>query len=121
VFLRSQAGAPGRRPNSKNGLMNDPTLPAANTISYNLGLLHTKLDEVAERAGVAPSDRWISKPVSPPCRGASAAPRTPVGKRAGACDDPGLQDAVRLMLRLAADVWAKEPPPPGESETKLSS
>jgi hypothetical protein len=122
VFLRSQAGAPGRRPNSKNGLMNDPTLPAANTISYNLGLLHTKLDEVAERAGVAPSDRMDLETclAALPWRERRRLALLLESVRVHAMT-PGLQDAVRLMLRLAADVWAKEPPPPGESETKLSS
>lgn len=102
--------------------MTDPNPPTAHTISYNLGLLHTKLDQVAERAGVAPSDRMDLETclAALPWRERRRLALLLESVRVHAVT-PGLQDAVRLMLRLATDIWAKEPPPPGDTETKLSS
>jgi hypothetical protein len=96
--------------------------PAPNTISYHLGLLHTKLDEVAERAGVAPSDRLDLETclAALPWRERRRLALLLESVRVHAMA-PGLQDAVRLMLRLAADIWAKEPPPPGDNEPSLNS
>lgn len=102
--------------------MIDRSRPAPQTISYHMGLLHTKLDEVAERAGVAPSERLDLETclAALPWRERRRLALLLESVRVHAMT-PGLQDAVRLMLRLAAEVWAKEPPPPGETETSLSS
>ena len=102
--------------------MIDRSEPAPHTISYHLGLLHTKLDEVAERAGVAPSERLDLESclAALPWRERRRLALLLESVRVHATT-PGLQDAVRLMLRLAADVWAEEPPQPREGETTLQS
>jgi hypothetical protein len=96
--------------------------PASHSISYNLGLLHTKLDEVAERAGVAPADRQDLESclAALPWRERRRLTLLLESVKVHA-STPGLQNAVRLMVRLAEDVWAKEPPPMGESETTLTT
>lgn len=82
------------------------------TISYHLSLLNTKVDEVAERAGVSPSDRLDLETclAALPWRDRRHLTLILESVRVHA-NSPALQDAVRLMLGLAAEVWAQEPPP----------
>ncbi len=82
------------------------------TISYHLSLLNTKIDEVAERTGVSPSARLDLETclAALPWRGRRHLTLLLESVRVDA-NSPALQDAVRLMLGLAAEVWAEEPPP----------
>jgi hypothetical protein len=82
------------------------------SISYHLSVLNAKLDEVAERGGVAPSSCVDLETclAALPWRERRRLTLLLESVRVHA-NSPGLQDAVRLMQRLAADVWAEEPPP----------
>jgi len=82
------------------------------TISYHLSLLNTKIDEVAERAGVSSSARMDLETclAALPWRDRRHLTLILESVRVHA-NSPALQDAVRLMLGLAAEVWAQEPPP----------
>ncbi len=82
------------------------------TISYHLSLLTTKIDEVAERASVSSSARMDLETclAALPWRDRRHLTLILESVRVHA-NSPALQDAVRLMLGLAAKVWAQEPPP----------
>ncbi len=82
------------------------------TISYHLSLLNTKIDEVAERAGVSSTARLDLETclAALPWRDRRHLSLILESVRVHA-NSPALQDAVRLMLGLAAQVWAQEPPP----------
>ena len=82
------------------------------SISYHLGLLQTKIDEVADRAGVSSSARLDLETclAALPWKDRRHLALVLESVRVHA-NSPALQDAVRLMLKLAADVWAEEPPP----------
>jgi len=82
------------------------------TISFHLSLLNLKIDEVAERAGVAPSARCDLETclAALPWRDRRRLKLILESVRVHA-DSPALRDAVRMMLGLAAQVWAEEPPP----------
>src|SRR5215218_1911620 len=101
--------------------MTVPLEPAPRSISYHLGLLNTKLDEVADRAGVpATSRRDLESCLAAlPWRERRRLVLLFESVRVHATT-PGLHDAVRLMLRLAADVWAREPPPAQGDEPTAS-
>lgn len=81
-------------------------------LTYHLSLLHAKVDEVAERAGVSPSARFDLETclAALPWRERRHLALILESVQVHA-DSPALQDAIRLMLKLTADVWAKEPPP----------
>src|SRR5918997_1867466 len=82
------------------------------TLSYHLSLLNTKIDEVAERAGVSSSARMDLETclAALPWRDRRHLSLVLESVRVHA-NSPALQDAVRLLLGLAAQVWAQEPPP----------
>jgi hypothetical protein len=82
------------------------------TISYHLSLLSLKIEEVAERAGVAPSAHHDLETclAALPWRDRRRLILILESVRVHA-NSPALQDAVRLMLKLAAEIWAGEPPP----------
>jgi hypothetical protein len=84
----------------------------ANSISYHLSILNAKLDEVAERAGVGLTSRidLESCLAALPWRERRRLTLLLESVRVHA-NSPGLQDAVRLMQKLAAEVWSQEPPP----------
>ncbi len=81
-------------------------------ITYHLSLLHAKIDEVAARAGVSPSERLDLETclAALPWRDRRHLALLLESVQVHA-DSPALQDAIRLMLKLTAEVWAKEPPP----------
>jgi hypothetical protein len=82
------------------------------TMSYHLSLLSLKIEEVAERAGVAPTARCDLETclAALPWRDRRHLRLLLESVRAHA-DSPALQDAVRLMIQLAAEIWAEAPPP----------
>ncbi len=82
------------------------------TISYHLSLLSLKIDEVAERAGVTPSARrdLETSLAALPWRDRRHLRLILESVRVHA-ESPILQDAVRLLLRLAAETWVEAPPP----------
>ena len=82
------------------------------TISYHLSVLNSKVEEVAERAGVLPSSRLDLETclAALPWRERRHLTLLLESVRVHA-NSPALQDAVRLIQKLAADVWAQEPPP----------
>ncbi len=82
------------------------------TISYHLSLLNTKIEEVAERAGVSPLARLELETclAALPWRDRRHLTLILESVRVHA-NSPALQDAVRMMLGLATEVWAQEPPP----------
>jgi hypothetical protein len=86
-------------------------LPSS-TISYHLSLLSMKVEEVADRAGVSPSARCDLETclAALPWRDRRRLTLILESVRVHA-NSPALQDAVRLMLGLAAGIWAEEPPP----------
>ena len=82
------------------------------TMSYHLCVLNAKIDEVAERAGVTPSARMDLETclAALPWRDRRHLTLLLESVRVHA-NSPALQDAVRLMLGLTAEVWAEAPPP----------
>ena len=82
------------------------------TMSYHLSVLNTKIEEVAERTGVAPSDRLDLEAclAALPWRGRRHLTLILESVRVHA-DAPALQEAVRLLLKMAAQIWAENPPP----------
>src|SRR5688572_13029458 len=82
------------------------------TMSYHLCVLNAKIDEVAERAGVTPSARMDLENclAALPWRDRRHLTLILESVRVHA-DAPALQEAVRLLLKLTAQVWAIEPPP----------
>ena len=82
------------------------------TISYHLGLLTAKVDEIADRAGVPTSARLDleSSLAALPWQERRRLTLVLESVRVHA-NSPELQNAVRLMLGLAGQVWAEEPPP----------
>ena len=82
------------------------------TMSYHLCVLNAKIDEVAERAGIAPAARMDLESclAALPWRDRRHLTLVLESVRVHA-NAPSLQEAVRLMLGLAAQVWAEEPPP----------
>ena len=81
-------------------------------LTYHLSILQTKIDEVADRAGVAFTARADLETclAALPWRERRHLTLILESVRVHA-NSPGLQDAVRLMQKLAAEVWAQEPPP----------
>jgi hypothetical protein len=88
-----------------------PDLPPS-TISYHLSLLSMKVEEVADRAGVTPSARCDLETclAALPWRDRRRLTLILESVQVHATS-PALKDAVRLMLGLAAEVWAEKPPP----------
>ena len=82
------------------------------TISYHLSLLNLKIDEIAERAGITPSARCDLETclAALPWRDRRRLRLILESVRVHAASST-LQDAVRMMLGLAAQVWAEHPPP----------
>jgi hypothetical protein len=82
------------------------------TISYHLSLLNLKIDEVAERAGLAPAARCDLETclAALPWRERRRLTLILESVQVQAIS-PALKDAVRLMLGHAAEIWAEEPPP----------
>ena len=86
-------------------------LPSS-TISYHLSLLNTKIEEIAERTGVEPSARLDLEAclAALPWRGRRHLTLALESVRVHA-DSPALQDAVYMMMKLTAQIWAEAPPP----------
>jgi len=82
------------------------------SLTYHLSLLQTKIDEVADRAGVASTARADLETclAALPWRERRHLTLILESVRVHA-NSPALQDAVRLMLKLAAQIWAEAPPP----------
>jgi hypothetical protein len=82
------------------------------TISYHLSLLSMKVEEVADRAGIAPSARCDLETclAALPWRDRRRLTLILESVQVHATSS-ALQDAVRLMLGFAAEVWAEAPPP----------
>ncbi|EIM26846.1 hypothetical protein MicloDRAFT_00033970 [Microvirga lotononidis] len=83
-----------------------------NNVAQHLSALTAKVDEIAERAGV-PSVQRSDLEIT------LAALPWPDRRRLGlilenarvSAMSESVRDAVEVMLRLAADVWARTPPP----------
>jgi hypothetical protein len=71
-----------------------------------------KIEEIAERTGVEPLARRDLEAclAALPWRGRRHLTLALESVRVHA-DSPALQDAVRLMLKLTAQIWAETPPP----------
>lgn len=77
-------------------------------IAYHLSILHTKVDDIAERAGVSASERHDVE-------SSLAALPWPARRRLGLvldsvevhAHDPALHEAVRTLRLLAAKAWAE--------------
>ena len=82
------------------------------SISYHLCLLQTKIDEVADRAGVSSTARVDLDTclAALPWRERRHLRLILESVRVHA-NSPALQDAVRLMQKLTAQVWSESPPP----------
>ena len=82
------------------------------SLTYHLSRLQTKIDEVADRAGVSSIARVDLETclAALPWRERRHLSLVLESVRVHA-NSPALQDAVRLMLKLAAQVWAETPPP----------
>ena len=82
------------------------------SMSYHLSLLQTKIDQVADRAGVSPIARVDLETclAALPWRERRHLTLILESVRVHA-DAPSLHDAVHLMQRLAAQIWADNPPP----------
>ncbi len=82
------------------------------SLTYHLSLLQTKIDEVADRAGVSCTARVDLETclAALPWRERRHLRLILESVRVHA-NAPALQDAVRLMQGLAAQVWAETPPP----------
>lgn len=86
----------------------DPSFPE---VALHLSALTTKVDEVAERAGVSAAARLDLET-------ALAALPWPDRRRLGlvlesarvGANSEALRTAVEMILRLAADIWARTPP-----------
>lgn len=81
-------------------------------LTYHLSLLQTKVDQVADRAGVSPASRADLETclAALPWRERRHLTLVLESVRVHA-NAPALHDAVRLMQGLAAQVWAETPPP----------
>jgi hypothetical protein len=81
-------------------------------VAEHLGALATKVDEIAQRAGVSAGARLGLQTTL-------AALPWPSRRRLGlvlesarvSTNDKAVREAVAVMLDVAADVWAKTPPP----------
>jgi hypothetical protein len=81
-------------------------------VARHLGALAAKVDEIAQRAGVSAGARSDLETTL-------AALPWPDRRRLGlilesarvGTTNEAVQEAVEVMLRLAADVWARTPPP----------
>ena len=88
---------------------------APNNVAQHLSALAAKVDEIAERAGVSIVQRSDLETIL-------AALPWPDRRRLGlilesarvSATSGSVRDAVEVMLRLAADVWARTPPPGDE-------
>src|SRR3712207_1403834 len=82
------------------------------SLTYHLSRLQTKIDEVADRAGVSSIARVDLETclAALPWRERRHLSLVLESVRVHA-NSPALQDAVRLMLKLAAQIWAETPPP----------
>jgi hypothetical protein len=94
-----------------------PFHAASGSVAYHLSILQTKVDEVAERAGVPLSMRrdLEASLAALPWRDRRRLGLLLEGVRVQA-GSPELQTAVSLMLSLAADVWANTAPPSEQDE-----
>jgi hypothetical protein len=92
-----------------------PLLPfdlSSSHVADHLSTLAAKVDEIAERAGVSAVARLDLETTL-------AALPWPDRRRLGlilesarvSTTDEGVQEAVEVMLDLAADIWARTPPP----------
>ncbi len=81
------------------------------SISYHLSVLNAKLDEVAERGGVAPSSRVDLETclAALPWRERRHLGLVLESVRVHA-GSPDLQRAIAMMLEIAAEVWSETPP-----------
>ena len=85
-------------------------------VAHHLTVLTSKIDDIAQRAGVSAVDRLDLEVTL-------AALPWPSRRRLGlilesarvSTNDQAIQKAVAVMLELAADVWARTPPPIGEA------
>jgi hypothetical protein len=85
---------------------------SSHKIAEHLGALATKVDEIAQRAGVSAVARLDLETTL-------AALPWPSRRRLGlilesariSSNDTAVRESVALMLALAADVWARTPPP----------
>jgi len=85
---------------------------SSNHVARHLSALATKVDEIAQRAGVSAVARSDLEATL-------AALSWPDRRRLGlilesarvGTNSEAVQEAVRVMLALAADVWARMPPP----------
>ena len=85
------------------------------SVAQHLSDLYTKVEEVAERAGVSASDRIDLKT-------ALAALPWRDRRRLGLVlesvrlhgGSESLNTAVDMMLEMAGDIWARSPPPPSD-------
>jgi hypothetical protein len=81
-------------------------------VACHLGELQSKIDEYAARAGISPSERLD-------LRSTLAALGWSDRRRLGMvlegvrthASSPALREAVSVVLRVAAEVWANMPPP----------
>jgi hypothetical protein len=88
------------------------TDPSPSHVARHLSTLAAKVDEIAQRAGVSVTARSDLEATL-------AALPWPDRRRLGlilesarvGTSNEAVQEAVELMLRLAADVWARTPPP----------
>ena len=81
-------------------------------VAEHLGDLQNKVDEVAERAGVAASDRLDLRTAlaALPWKDRRRLGLVLESARVGAMT-PALQTAVGVMLQVAGEVWSETPPP----------
>src|SRR3954469_15797290 len=92
------------------------------TISYHFSLLSMKVEEAADRAGLSPSARCDLETCLAALPWRDRRRLTLILESVqGHATLPALQDAVRLMLGLAAQVWAEEPPPDLHRHQPISS
>jgi hypothetical protein len=83
--------------------------PLSGSVRY-LCILTSKIDEVAERAGVLPAARLDLETclAALPWRARRHLTLVLESVRVHA-NSPALQNAVQLMLKLAGEIWAEEP------------
>jgi hypothetical protein len=85
---------------------------SSDKVAGHLGALATKVDEIAQRAGVSAVQRLDLESTL-------AALPWPSRRRLGlvlesariSSNDTAVRESVAMMLALAADVWARTPPP----------
>jgi hypothetical protein len=81
-------------------------------VACHLGELQSKIDEYAARAGISPNDRLDLRTTlaALPWSDRRRLGMVLEGVRAHA-SSPALREAVGVVLRVAAEVWANMPPP----------